>query len=143
MKLQTARKSYPDATDQDVEAVFADDELRGEYVVLTAEGGSYIQAAGEGEGPYQLEYRDAEVRKQFQAAQPPEKTDVRGAFLDFLRGGSTWREREWKEIEVRGFRDTRMMDEAEKRGCLGVLLALVSWLTAALALSHYWGGNWR
>ena len=59
-KLECAQSfSSNDASEADVNRAFDDDRIRGEYIILTAPDGSFIQAAGEFEGPYVLEYCDA------------------------------------------------------------------------------------
>jgi hypothetical protein len=100
MEVSTARRSFPDATAQTLEEVFADDALRGEFITLAADDGTFLQAGGEGHGPYRLEYKEA--GKQFQAAVPLTRQEVKEAFLDYLRGGSDWRAgRDWKELPMR------------------------------------------
>ncbi len=107
MELTSAGLSFADVTEQQLDEAFADDARRGEFVILTAEDGSFLQAGGESEGPYRLEYRDAGSGKQFQATREAGKEEVKQAFLDYLRGGSAWRaQREWRE-----------MTELSRKGC--------------------------
>ena len=120
MNLITARQKFGDATEQTIEEVFADDFLRGEFVILQADENTFLQAGGEGDGPYTLEYK--EPGKQFRCVRPLTKQEVKEAFLDYLRGGSAWRtQREWREL-------------AARKGCfkraavLLMLLGVIVWL---------------
>ena len=100
MNLTTARQRFADVTEQTIEEVFFDDSLRGEFVILEADENTFLQAGGEGDGPYTLEYK--EPGKQFRCVRPLTKQEVKEAFLDYLRGGSAWRtQREWKELAAR------------------------------------------
>ncbi|MEX0728187.1 MAG: hypothetical protein WD065_18100, partial [Planctomycetaceae bacterium] len=111
MDLETAQSIFvKNATQEDIENAFADDFGRGEFIILTADDGSFIQACGEVEGPYTLEYRDALSNKQFTATLELTKEEVKQAFLHYLRGDANWRESHtWNEIEV-------------SKGCFTVLL---------------------
>jgi len=114
MNVTTARKSFEDVTEQTLEEVFADDSLRGEFIILSADDAMILQAGGEGEGPYVLEYR--EERNQFQALAQLTKHEVKEAFLDCLRGGSEWRtKRQWKPLPI-------------KKGCFKQAAALLLFL---------------
>jgi hypothetical protein len=122
MDLATARQKYRDATEQTIEEVFADDTLRGEFVILEpdADQAPFLQAGGEGDGPYTVEYKEA--GKQYQCVRQLTKQEVKEAFLDYFRGGSVWRTRnEWKEM-------------ACPKGCLKqvaallLLLSMIAWV---------------
>jgi hypothetical protein len=120
MKLTTAGQRSEAATEQTIEEVFADDSLRGEFIILEADEHTFLQAGGEGDGPYTVEYQEA--GKQFQVVGELTKQEVKEAFLDYLRGGSGWRTRnEWKAV-------------ASPKGCLKqaaallVLLGLTFWV---------------
>jgi hypothetical protein len=120
MNLTTAQRKFLDVDEQTLEEVFADESLRGEFLILEANGDTFLQASGEGEGPYTLEYKEA--GKQFQVMGELTKQEVREAFLDYLHGGSAWRmEHEWKEL-------------APRKGCLKqaavllLLLGVVFWI---------------
>jgi len=126
MNLTTARQKFGDATEQTVEEVFADHSLCGEFVILEADENTFLQAGGEGDGPYTLEYK--ERGKQFQCVRQLTKQEVKDAFLDYIRGGSGWRTKnEWKEL-------------AYRKGCLTQAAALllfygvVAWLLIAFGL---------
>ncbi len=104
MDLETAQSlSARRATPEDIERAFADNSGRGEYIILTADDGSFIQAAGEMDDPYALEYHDAPSGKHFRATKDVTKEQVEAAFLEYLRGAATWKEaRDWKELESSG-----------------------------------------
>ena len=100
MELTTARQKFGDVTEGTIEEVFADDSLRGEFVILEANEHTFLQAGGEGGSPFTLEYKEG--GKQFQTGGELTKQEVREAFLDYLRGGSGWRTKhEWKELQTR------------------------------------------
>jgi|SRR6516164_7792430 hypothetical protein len=83
-----------------VEEILADDSRRGEFVILQVDKNTFLQASGEGDGPYVLEYKDG--GQQFQALDAPTKDKVKEAFLDYLRGGSEWKtERQWRQLAAR------------------------------------------
>jgi hypothetical protein len=121
MKLESARLSFNEASEKDIDEVFDDDAGRGEFVILQAGEGRYIQAGGEGEGPYVLEYRESASDPRYQATQSLGKAEVKAVFLDYFRHGSSWKtNRDWKAIDV------------PRRGCLAPSLSLflifVLWL---------------
>jgi hypothetical protein len=51
--------SSSDASEADIHRAFDDDRIGGEFIILTAPDGGYIQASGDGDGPYSLQYREA------------------------------------------------------------------------------------
>lgn len=110
-KIECAESlSSSEATEADVHRAFDHDELRGEYIILTAPNGDFIQAAGEGDGPYALEHRTAATDEHICAVANCTREAVRQAFLAFLRGDESWRtSREWKPL-------------AQGKGCLGIVL---------------------
>lgn len=60
----------------------------------------YMQAFGEADGPYSLEYRDGDDEHHFQAAGGYCKDDVQRAFLWYLTGDSRWQtEFHWQVLE--------------------------------------------
>jgi hypothetical protein len=128
MKLTTAGK-WPGAGDvspQTLEDVFADDARRGEFVILEADQSTFLQASGEEDGPYVLEYREA--GEQFQAVGQLTKQEVKEAFLGYLQGGSEWRtKKEWSQLPIR-------------KGCFKqaalLLLLAVACLGVALLVLH-------
>jgi hypothetical protein len=74
----------------DIIEAFQDDECRGEFVILSRADQVYIQAAGEGFGPYTLEYRDGDADRHFQCTRELSKAEVQSAFLDYFNGGQSW-----------------------------------------------------
>src|SRR4051812_29418055 len=90
----------PGVTEAQLLAAFEDDRARGEGLILEADDGSMLVAAGEGFGPYSLEFFPAErVGTHLKACDELKKDEVRAAMLDYVRGGSTWREsRAWREV---------------------------------------------
>lgn len=102
--------SSEDATEADIHRAFDNEGERGKYIILTAPNGDYIQAAGEGDGPYALEHRTAATDEHICAAADCTREEVRRAFLAFLRSDESWRaSREWKPL-------------AQGKGCLGMVL---------------------
>jgi hypothetical protein len=120
MNLTTGRQKFAAVTEQTLEEVFADDTLRGEFVILETDKETFLQAGGEGDGPYTMEYK--EIGNQFQAEGELTKEQVKEAFLDYLRGGSVWRTKHrWRE-------------SASRTGCFKqaasilLLLGVATWL---------------
>lgn len=90
----------PGAAARDVERVFDDDEDRGEHIVLTRGDGSFLHAAGEGEGPYMLVFHDDAANRHYQAHAEFSREEVKDALIDFLNGGPAWwDENDWTEIK--------------------------------------------
>jgi len=87
MTLETAGTiADPAVTESRLKAAFADDQGRGGYIILSRSGQVYIQAAGEGEGPYSLEYRDGDNDRHFTAGHRFTKREVERLFLHYLTG---------------------------------------------------------
>lgn len=81
MNLETGGSlSVSDVNGQDLQEVFADDKGRGDFVILSHAPETYIQSAGEGDGPYTLEYRDGGEHHHFSAVGEFHKDDVLRAF---------------------------------------------------------------
>jgi hypothetical protein len=93
MKLETEASSPKvDVTKEDLLAAFGDDEGRGCFIILRADDGSYIQAAGQGWRPYTLEFFPTASSKRYERASGVlTRDEVRSAFLDFLERGTSWR----------------------------------------------------
>lgn len=126
--------SSSDASDADIRRAFDDDRIRGEYIILTSPDGSYIQASGEGDGPYALEYRNAGDTANFRADAELSKQQVRDAFLQFLRGEEAWRtSRQWMRVQI-----VDVMKHAKwwRLACLGAGMALLG--AAALHYASGW-----
>ena len=103
MKLETAESLELDqVTEQQLRDVFADDKGRGEFVILSVKPDVYMQAGGEGDGPYALEYRDGNADHHFSAGNAFRKADVLRAFLSYLAGDNRWRsEFSWQKVKLK------------------------------------------
>ena len=101
MKLECAETiSSANATEADIRSAFADDNGRGEFVILSEADQMFIQASGEGDGPYTLEYREGGDDRHFQCARDVKKTEVEAAFLKYLRRDAAWKtDFQWKALE--------------------------------------------
>lgn len=101
MKLETAKSlRFAQVSETQLREAFADDKGRGEFVILSQEPGVFIQAGGEGEGPYVLEYRDGDDDHHFSVGDTIRKEDVLRAFLWYLAGDARWRsEFLWQKLE--------------------------------------------
>ncbi|MFO0949697.1 MAG: hypothetical protein U0835_00810, partial [Isosphaeraceae bacterium] len=76
-------------------------ERGGRCIQLHSDDGAYLSAIGEGFGPYLLEYFPPEKTGiHLRAAEELKSQEVLDSLLDFLGGGSAWREsRVWHEVE--------------------------------------------
>jgi hypothetical protein len=97
--IGTGRKQ--DVTEEELLEAFADDKARGEGLSLEDEDGSALVATGEGFGPYTLEhFPSPRSGTHLKARDELKKGEVQVAMLDYLRGGSAWRESySWREVE--------------------------------------------
>lgn len=101
---------------RDVDLAFDDDKARGEFVILESGDDEFIQAAGEDEGPYVVEY--CEKGEQFRAEGEFTKEQVRAAFLSYVNGDNEWRSaHRWVPTDVSA--------GSAKAGCLGVLMIVL------------------
>jgi len=100
MKLETEKsKRFGKVTEELLRKVFADDELRGEFAILSKDSQVYIQTSGNVDGPYCLEYREGDDEHHFQAGDHFHKDDVLRAFLWYLAGDTRWRtEFSWRKL---------------------------------------------
>jgi|LSQX01.2.fsa_nt_gb hypothetical protein len=101
MKLECAQNfSSAYATESDIRNAFADDRRRGEFIILSDADQVFIQAAGEYDGPYILEYREHGADSQFQCTHDLTKAEVETAFLKYLRHDASWKtDFSWKKLE--------------------------------------------
>lgn len=101
MKLETAQQiSSKNVTEAELIEAFRDDKGRGEYIILSQEDQIYIQAAGELDDPYTLEYREGNADNHFQVDRDVSKEEVLSAFLKYLRGDETWKtDFTWNQLE--------------------------------------------
>jgi len=97
MKLETASGSPCDfVTEADLVSLFARDWGSDEFAILAQEGEVYIQAAGEGDGPYVLEYRNGGADSHFECAPTLTKAEVESAFMKYFRDDRSWMtDHEW------------------------------------------------
>jgi len=73
------------ATESDIISLFADDNTRGDFIVLSRSAQYYIQAAGDGNGPYILECRSGDAEHHFRSVESLSKQVVQNIFLKYLR----------------------------------------------------------
>lgn len=101
MKLEAAERiSSDNVTEEQLNNAFQDDSARGEFIILSQSEQVYIQASGEYNGPYVMEYREGDGDHHFQCTQDLSKEDVRSAFMKYLRGDTSWKTGfEWKPLE--------------------------------------------
>ena len=106
MKLETAESiGFDQVSEQQLLDAFADDNGRGEFVNLSEKPEVYIQASGEDDGPYALEFRDGDADHHFSAGDTFRKADVLRAFLWYLTGDTRWRsEYSWQKLEPQAYR---------------------------------------
>ncbi len=91
------------ASEADLARIFA--MPFGAFIILTAEDGSFIQAADawalddQASGMWVLEYRDGPSGRQYAATKAVPLQRVHAAFLSYLRHNEQWLQLQpWKEI---------------------------------------------
>jgi hypothetical protein len=101
MKLETAESlGFAQVTEEQLREAFRDDAGRGEFIILSQTPQAFMQAGGEGDGPYSLEYRDGDAEHHFRAGNTFRKEGVQRAFLWYLGGDARWRtEFSWQKME--------------------------------------------
>lgn len=101
MNLETAQSIAIDSVTADqLRQAMRDDAGRGEFIILSSSPQTYMQASGEGNGPYALEYRDDDDDHHFSADGRLSRDDVERAFLWYLAGDARWRsEFTWSKLE--------------------------------------------
>ena len=101
MELECASGFFVDqATEQDIEKVFADNRCRGEFVILSQSEQKFLQASGVYDGPFLLEYRDGDARYLFQGRRELTKVETERFFIKYFRGDPAWKkELEWNVQE--------------------------------------------
>ncbi len=101
MKLETAgRIGSKNVTADELAQAFQDDHGRGEFIILSQSAQIYIQASGETDGPYYVEYREGDADHHFQCTQEIAKQQVQDLFMKYLEGDSSWKnDVNWKQIE--------------------------------------------
>ena len=102
MRLETeggVRKK--EVLESDIVQAFQNDEKRGEFIILSQDDEVYIQAAGEGFGPYCLEYRDGDADHHFQCSRELSRAEVQSAFIGYFEGDESWKTTlEWTPLEM-------------------------------------------
>jgi len=94
--------SSNDVTETDIRNAFADDAGRGGYIILSQSEQVYMQACGEDEGPYVLEYRDGGGDQHYQCPHDLTKDQAQVAFLKYLAGDTSWQnDFEWEKLEFK------------------------------------------
>lgn len=103
MNLECAKSiASSNATEADILNAFADDAGRGEYIILSQSEQVYMQACGEGDGPYTLEYRQGSQDRHYQCPLDLTKSQVKTAFLKYLDGDTSWQhDHEWQQLEMK------------------------------------------
>lgn len=101
MKLETAaRIGSKNVTEEELANAFQDDQGRGEFMILSQTEQVYIQASGELEGPYVIEYREGDADRHFHCVHEVLKQQVQELFMKYLKGDSSWKtDVEWKHLE--------------------------------------------
>lgn len=101
MKLEAAESfGYKDVNEEEVIKIFEDDYERGEYVTLSCDKQTFIQAAGQDDDPHVLEYREGGADKYYVCTEMVSKEKVKNAFLKYLRRDNSWKnDFEWKKLE--------------------------------------------
>jgi hypothetical protein len=101
MKLETAQTlASDDVTEEELIQAFRDDAGRGEFIILGQSDQVYIQASGEADKAFVMEYREGDDAHHFQCSRDLSKSDVQSAFLKYLRGDESWkRDFEWTQPE--------------------------------------------
>lgn len=92
MKLECAQSiASADATEADIRRAFADDRGRGEFIILAESDEVFLQASGEDDGPYSLEYREGSADRHFRYTRDLTKAEVERAFLQYLHRAPGWK----------------------------------------------------
>lgn len=92
MRLETAKGIYKDkATRSDIIEAFQDDEGRGKFIILSWSNQDYIQAVGEGDGPYSMECGEGDEGGHLQCSEELSKAEVESIFLKYFEGDESWR----------------------------------------------------
>ena len=101
MKLETAERiSSYNVTEEELINAFNDDEGRGEFIILSEREQVYIQASGEGDDPYIIEYREGDADHHFQCVEEISKEQVKSMFLKYLNGDDSWKsDCRWDKLE--------------------------------------------
>ena len=92
MKLETAGYlASQNVTVAELDNAFQDAVGRGEFIILSQSDQVYIQAAGEGESSYFVEYRAGDAKHHFRCTEDVSKKEVHALFMKYLAGDSSWK----------------------------------------------------
>jgi len=92
MELEPAgARGFKNVTEAQLRETFRAAGGFGEFIILSQARQVYMQAAGEDDGPYRLEYRDGDEEHHFTAGDDFKKDDVLRAMLWYLSGDERWR----------------------------------------------------
>ena len=80
-------------TESNLTDAFARDEARGDFVGIEREDGGFLQAAGERDGPYHVEYRDPTAGVLYEGSRSVFKVELLEMFLSYLRDDGSWQAR--------------------------------------------------
>lgn len=100
MNLETAdSRPIKNVTEEQLRETFRNVAGFGEFIILSQGPEVYMQAGGEDDGPYRLEYREGDGLKHFTAGDDFKKDDVLRALLWYLSGDERWRsEFKWANL---------------------------------------------
>jgi hypothetical protein len=89
-----------DVSGEDIIRAFADDAGRGEFIILSQSDQVYIQAYGEGDDPFLVEYREGDAQHHFHSVEDHPKDVVQSLFLKYLDQDDSWKtDIEWEQEE--------------------------------------------
>lgn len=89
------------ATEDNIKHAFLDDRGRGEFMILSRSDQEYLQAYGDGDGPFHLEYREAEEARHFRAQDEITKEEAKTTFLLYFRNDPQWKSRHpWEPLQI-------------------------------------------
>jgi len=102
VKLETAGSiRFKSVTEEQLRTAFHEDAPCGEFLILRQQPQVFMQAGGEDDGPYCLEYRDGDDEHHFRAAGEYHRDEVQKAFLWYLAGDPRWRtEFTWQKLNI-------------------------------------------
>lgn len=102
MKLETGGKIHSiNIKEDDLIKTFDNDSGRGDFIILSHGEQVYLQASGEKDGPYQMEYREGDEDHHFTCTEKLTKEQVKISFLKYLEGDSSWKvDHMWEKSEL-------------------------------------------
>jgi hypothetical protein len=92
MQLHTAERIfYKEVKIDELKKAFEDDAGRGEFIILQKDKGNFIQAAGEYDSPYILEYREGDKDHHYKCLEKLDKKQVQAIFVKYLKEDKSWK----------------------------------------------------